>query len=69
VEIVPAPQRASTTTPTRNVSAPENSSRTPEPVRSSAPAAPRPAEPARGAEGGETTDGSAAVDWLLKTRR
>ena len=69
VEIVPPPQRASTTTPTRNVSAPENGSRTPEPVRSSAPAAPRPAEPARAAESGETTDGSAAVDWLLKTRR
>ena len=75
VEIVPPPQRASTTTPTRNVSAPENGSRTPEPargvesVRSSAPVAPRPAAPARAAEGGETTDGSAAVDWLLKTRR
>ena len=69
VEIVPPPQRASTTTATRNVSAPENGSRTVEPVRSSAPAAPRPAEPARAAEGGETTDGSAAVDWLLKTRR
>ena len=69
VEIVPPPQRASTTTPTRNVSAPETGSRTPEPVRSSAPAAPRPAEPARAAESGETTDGSAAVDWLLKTRR
>ena len=69
VEIVPPPQRASTTTPTRNVSAPENGSRTPEPVRSSAPAAPRPAEPARAAESGETTDGSAAVDWLLKPRR
>jgi hypothetical protein len=69
VEIVPPPQRASTTTPTRNASAPENGSRTPEPVRSSAPAAPRPAEPARAAESGETTDGSAAVDWLLKARR
>ena len=74
VEVVPPPQRVPTTTPTRNVSAPENGSRTPEParavesVRSSAPAAPRPAEPARAAEG-ETTDGSAAVDWLLKTRR
>jgi hypothetical protein len=69
VETVPPPQRASTTTPTRNVSAPENGSRTPEPVRSSPPAAPRPAEPARAVEGGETTDGSAAVDWLLRTRR
>jgi hypothetical protein len=74
VEIVPPPQRASTTTPTRNVSAPENSSRTPEPARAvesvrSSALAPRPAEPARAAESGETTDGSAAVDWLLKTRR
>lgn len=75
VETVPPPQRASTTTPTRNVSAPENGSRTPEParavesVRSSAPVAPRPAEPARAAESGETTDGSAAVDWLLRSRR
>jgi hypothetical protein len=75
VEVVPPPQRASTTAPTRNVSAPENGSRTPEPARavesarSATPAAPRAAEPARAAEGGETTDGSAAVDWLLKTRR
>ena len=74
VESVPPP-RAATTPSTRNVSAPENGSRTPEParavesVRSSAPAPSRPAEPASAAEGGETTDGSAAVDWLLKTRR
>ncbi len=63
VEIVPAPQRASTTPPTRSVSAPENTSRAP------APAASRPVEPARGPEGAEATDGSAAVDWLLKGRR
>jgi hypothetical protein len=75
VEIVPPPHRASTTTPTRNVSAPDNGSRTPEParpvesVRSSPPTAPRPAEPAHAAESGETTDGSAAVDWLLRSRR
>jgi hypothetical protein len=75
VEIVPPPQRALTTTPTRNVSVPENGSRAPEParaveaIRPPAPAAPRPAEPVRGAEGGETTDGSAAVDWLLRSRR
>ena len=75
VEIVPAPQRASAPTPTRNVSAPENSSRAPEParaveaVRPPAPGAPRPVEPARGSDGAEATDGSAAVDWLLKGRR
>jgi hypothetical protein len=75
VESVPPPPRAATTPSTRNVSAPENASRAPEParavesVRPSAPAPPRPAEPARAAEAGETTDGSAAVDWLLRTRR
>jgi hypothetical protein len=72
VEIVPPPQRASAT-PTRNVSAPESSSRAPEPagageaVRPPAPAAPRPVEPPRAAES-EATDGSAAVDWLLRRR-
>jgi hypothetical protein len=72
VEVVPPPQRASTT-PTRNVSAPENGARAPEParavevVRPPAPAAPRPTEPARAVES-EATDGSAAVDWLLKRR-
>jgi hypothetical protein len=72
-ESVPPPQRASTTTPTRNVSAPENGSRAPEParaveaVRPPAPAAPRPVEPPRAAES-EASDGSAAVDWLLKRR-
>jgi len=75
VEIVPPPQRASATPPTRNVSAPENGSRAPEParavetVRPPAPAAARPVEPARGADSGEATDGSAAVDWLLRSRR
>ena len=75
VEIVPPPQRAAATSPTRSVSAPENGSRAPEPpravetVRPPAPAAPRPAEPARGADSAEATDGSAAVDWLLKGRR
>jgi hypothetical protein len=72
VEIVPPPQRASPT-PTRNVSAPENGSRAPEParaveaVRPPAPAASRPVEPPRTAES-EATDGSAAVDWLLRRR-
>jgi hypothetical protein len=75
LEIVPPPRRASATTPTRSVSAPENGSRAPEParavetVRPPAPAASRPAEPARGADSAESTDGSAAVDWLLKGRR
>jgi len=75
VEIIPPPQRASTTPPTRNLSAPENGPRAPEPARSvevvrhPAPATPRPTEPPLAAEGGETTDGSAAVDWLLKSRR
>ena len=73
-EIVPAPQRASTATPpTQNVSAPANGPRAPEParavetVRPAAPAAPRPAEPARTSDS-DATDGSAAVDWLLKRR-
>jgi hypothetical protein len=74
-EIVPPPQRASTTAPARNVSAPDSGARPPEPTRAvdsprpPAPAAPRPVEPARGTEGAETTDGSAAVDWLLRSRR
>jgi hypothetical protein len=74
VETVPPPQRASTTTPPRNVVAPENSARAAEParpveaVRPPTPAAPRPVEPARSADS-EATDGSAAVDWLLKNRR
>ena len=72
-EVVPPPQRTSTS-PARNASGPENGARPPEParaveaVRPPTPAAPRPAEPARAAEGGDTTDGSAAVDWLLKRR-
>jgi len=74
VEVVPPPQRASTTAPPRNVVAPENSARAAEParpveaVRPPTPAAPRSVEPARGADS-EATDGSAAVDWLLKNRR
>lgn len=74
VEIVPPPQRASTTVPPRSVVAPENSARAAEParaveaVRPPTPAAPRPVEPARSADS-EATDGSAAVDWLLKNRR
>ena len=74
VEIVPPPQRASTAAPSRSVVAPENSARAAEParaveaVRPPTPAAPRPVEPARSADS-EATDGSAAVDWLLKNRR
>ena len=67
-EAIAPPQRASTTAPTRNVSAPEPA-RPVEAPHGPAAVAPRPAEPAQGAEGGETTDGSAAVDWLLKGRR
>lgn len=75
VEIVPPPQRASATSPTRSVSAPESGSRAPESARAAetvrppAPAAPRLAEPALGADSAEATDGSAAVDWLLRSRR
>jgi hypothetical protein len=74
VETVPPPQRASTPAPPRNVAAPETSARAAEPVRPvevvrpPTPAAPRPVEPARSADS-EATDGSAAVDWLLKNRR
>jgi hypothetical protein len=74
VEIVPPPQRASTTAAPRSVVAPENSARAAEPARAieaarpPTPAAPRPVEPARSADS-EATDGSAAVDWLLKNRR
>jgi hypothetical protein len=74
VETVPPPQRASTTAPPRNAVAPENSARAAEParaveaVRPPTPVAPRPVEPARSADS-EATDGSAAVDWLLKNRR
>ena len=74
-EIVPPPQRAGATSPTRGVSAPESGARAPEPPRAVEAArppalpAPRPAEPARAAENADATDGSAAVDWLLKGRR
>jgi hypothetical protein len=74
-EIAATPTRPPTLTPTRNVSAPESASRALEPGRPAeaprppAPAAPRPAEPARSPDGGEASDGSAAVDWLLKDRR
>jgi hypothetical protein len=74
VETIPPPQRASTPAPPRNVVAPETSARAAEParpvevVRPPTPAAPRPVEPARSADS-EATDGSAAVDWLLKNRR
>ena len=71
-EIGPPP-RPTTATATRNVSAPDPGARAPEPVRpidTPRPPAPRPAEPARGAESsGDSGDGSAAVDWLLRNRR
>jgi len=76
---VPPPQRASTT-PARSAVAPENGARAqelarppeaprPQAVVPAAPPAPaRASEPTRSGEG-EGTDGSAAVDWLLKGRR
>jgi hypothetical protein len=70
-DVVPTP-RASSSTGTRNMSAPEHGSRAPEPARapdSPRPAAPRAPEPSRSVESGDPTDGSAAVDWLLKGRR
>jgi hypothetical protein len=76
---VQAPPRASTT-PAHSGAAPENGGRSQEAVRqpettarpqSAPPAPPAPARAPEGARGteGEGTDGSAAVDWLLKGRR
>jgi len=66
---VPPPQRASTA-PARSAAA-ENGARAQETPR---PQSPVPAAPARGGRaaepaGGDSTDGSAAVDWFLKGRR
>jgi hypothetical protein len=57
---VPPPQR--TSTPARSAVAVESGGRTQETPR---PQSPPPAEPV----GGDSTDGSAAVDWFLKGRR
>ncbi len=71
---VPPPQRA-LTAPARSAAAAENGARAQETPRpqSPPPAAPpsggRPAEPVRPQEVGDSTDGSAAVDWFLKGRR
>lgn len=68
----PAPPR--TSSPNGRGTAPtENGGRTldatrPQPATQPAPGASRPVEPPRTAEG-ESTDGAAAVDWLLKGRR
>jgi hypothetical protein len=74
-EIAAPPARPPTLTPARSVSAPEGVPRAVEPGRAAegprppVPAAPRPTESTRSAESGEASDGSAAVDWLLKERR
>jgi hypothetical protein len=68
----PAPPRTSSTNG-RGTAPTENGGRTldairPQPATQPAPGAVRPVEPPRTAEG-ESTDGAAAVDWLLKGRR
>ncbi|MGH7413288.1 MAG: hypothetical protein ACREKJ_03735 [Candidatus Rokuibacteriota bacterium] len=66
------PVTAPAPAPTRGAATPEHNACAPVPTRtieSPRPSAPRPAGPARGTESGETTDGSAAVDWLLQGRR
>jgi hypothetical protein len=72
----PALSRPAATSGRGNGSA-DNGGRSPDAARPSqaatsatpaAPAATRPADPARASEG-ESTDGAAAVDWLLKGRR
>jgi hypothetical protein len=67
----PAPPRASSTNG-RGTAAAENGGRTSDAARPQTahptPGAGRPAEAARATEG-ESTDGAAAVDWLLKGRR
>jgi hypothetical protein len=74
-EIAAPPARPPTLAPARGASAPAGVSRVAEPSRGveaprpTVPTAPRPSEPARSAESGEASDGSAAVDWLLKERR
>ncbi|HET9925449.1 MAG TPA: hypothetical protein VFS98_15140 [Methylomirabilota bacterium] len=71
---IPPPQRASTPA-ARSTAAVENSARAQETPRPPAPlpAAPasggRVAEPVRPQEIGDSSDGSAAVDWFLKGRR
>ena len=68
----PAPPRASSTNG-RGTAPADKGGRTPDaappqPAAQSTPVAGRPAEPPRAAEG-DSTDGAAAVDWLLKGRR
>jgi hypothetical protein len=70
---VPPAQRS--TAPARSAATAENGARAHEAARTQSPppAAPpsvgRTAEPVRPQEGGDSTDGSAAVDWFLKGRR
>jgi hypothetical protein len=68
----PAPPRA-TSTGGRGTAPADKGARTPEaappqPAAQSTPLSGRAAEPPRAAEG-DSTDGAAAVDWLLKSRR
>jgi hypothetical protein len=67
---VPPPQRASTA-PARSAVAVENSARAQETARPQSPPPAAPASAGRAAEpvGGDSTDGSAAVDWFLKGRK
>ena len=66
----PTPPRASTATSTRSGAATETGTRPLETTRPASSAQPAPAgrapEATRPAEGGDSTDGSAAVDWLMK---
>lgn len=67
---VPPPQRASTP-PARSAGTVENGARAQETPRPQSPPAAAPSSAGRAAEpgGGDSTDGSAAVDWFLKGRR
>ena len=64
---VPPPQRASTA-PARGAVAVENGTRAQRP-QSPPPAAPASGDRAAEPVGGDSTDGSAAVDWFLKGRK
>jgi len=63
---IPASAPARSATPAETTARPQDATRSGEPTRPQVQ--PRPQDPARPQEA-ETTDGSAAVDWLLKGRR
>jgi hypothetical protein len=63
---IPASAPARSAMPAETTARPQDATRPTEPTRP--PVEPRPQDPARSEET-ETTDGSAAVDWLLKGRR